>query len=123
MVTSSSSRGALRQAAHFGIDGLRDLSECQGAVCAADDNPSTRSFDVLDGCLEEMRCRSDHLLFEQPRRQRGRSAGQDSAAACIGPGAVRDDGAIALQDLDVLDPRAEFVGNHLRERGLEPLAV
>jgi hypothetical protein len=52
---------ALRQAAHFGIDGLRDLSECQGAVCAADENPSTRSFDVLDGCLEEMRCRSDHL--------------------------------------------------------------
>jgi len=84
--------------------------------------PPAASMSSTDA-FEEMRCRSDHLLFEQPRRQRGRSAGQDSAAACIGPGAVRDDGAIALQDLDVLDPRAEFVGNHLRERGLEPLAV
>ncbi len=36
---------------------------------------------------------------------------------------MRDDGAVALQDLNVLDPGAELVGNHLRERGLEPLAV
>jgi|HubBroStandDraft_6_1064221.scaffolds.fasta_scaffold08150_3 hypothetical protein len=37
--------------------------------------------------------------------------------------AVRDDSAIALQDPDFLDPGAELVGNDLRERGLEPLAV
>jgi hypothetical protein len=36
---------------------------------------------------------------------------------------VRDDSAVALQDLNVLDPGAELVGNHLRERGLKPLAM
>jgi hypothetical protein len=36
---------------------------------------------------------------------------------------VRDDGAVALQDTDVLDPGGELVGNYLRKRGLESLAV
>jgi hypothetical protein len=59
------------------------------------------------------------IIFEQPRRQCGRTAGQHRAAACVGTGAVRDDSAIALKDPDILDPRAEFVGNDLREGGLE----
>ena len=42
-----------RQAAHFGIDGFRDLLECQGAVRSADKNPSFRSFDVFGERLEE----------------------------------------------------------------------
>ena len=36
---------------------------------------------------------------------------------------MRNDGAVAMQDPDILDPGAEFVGNHLRERGLKSLAV
>jgi hypothetical protein len=45
------------------------------------------------------------------------------AAAFIGPGAVRNDGAVTMQDPDILDPGAHLVGDHLRERGLEPLAM
>jgi hypothetical protein len=40
-------------AAHFGIDGFRDLLECQGAVRSADKNPSFRRFDVFGERLEE----------------------------------------------------------------------
>jgi len=64
-----------------------------------------------------VRCRSNYPFLEQPRRQGGRPAGQYRAAARIGPGAVRDDGAITLQDPDVVDPGAEFVRNDLRQRG------
>jgi hypothetical protein len=60
---------------------------------------------------------------EQPRRQRGRSASQGCATARISHGAVRNDCAVAMQDPDIFDPGAEFVGNHLCERGLEPLAM
>jgi hypothetical protein len=86
-----------RQATHFGIDRLRDLAERQGAVGAGNEYPSVHSFDVLDRRFEQVRGRSNHFFLEQPRRQRGRSASQDCAAACIGPGAVRNDGAVPMQ--------------------------
>ncbi len=71
------------------------------------------------------RCEAARITFSlsSSRRQRRGAAGQHRAAAGIAAGAVRDDGAVALQDPDVFDPGAEFVGNHLRERRLEPLAV
>ena len=77
----------------------------------------------FDERLEEVRGRSNHLFLEQPRRQRSRSASQNGAAARIGSGAVRNDGGVAMQDPDIFDPGAEFVGDHLRERGLKSLAM
>ena len=114
---------ALRQTAHFGINRFRDLPECQGTIRAADENPAVGCFDVLDGRLEQLRGRSNYPFLEQPRRQGSRSAGQHRAAARIGPGAVRDDGAVALQDADIVDPGAEFVCNDLCQGSLESLAV
>ena len=78
---------------------------------------------IVDRRFEKMRRRAQHLLLEQPRGQRRGAAGEHRAAARIGAGAVRDGGAVALQDLDVLDAGAELVGDHLRQRRLQALAV
>jgi hypothetical protein len=89
----------------------------------ATENTSIGAVDVLDGAFEQMRSRSDHPFLEEPRRQGRAAAGENGAAARISSGAVRDNGAVSLQDLNIVDSGAELVGDHLGERGLEALAV
>ena len=113
----------MRDAAHLGIDGVGDFLERHRPVGAAGADDAVRRHQVLDRHVHQMRRGLQDFRSHYARRQRGRATAQHGAAAGIGAGAHRHQGAVAVLDLDILDPAAEFVGDHLRQRRLQPLAM
>ena len=65
------------------------------------------------------------MIFLRSSRagERRRAARQHRAAARVGAGCRRQRGAVALHDADILDAAAEIVGDDLRQRRLQALAV
>ena len=112
-----------RQRLHVGIDRLRDLLEGHGAVRADDGRLPAGKLDVVVAGLEQMRGDALDLVPQQRRGVLGRAAAEHRAAARIGAGRHRHRIAVALDDTDILKACAEIVGDDLRQRGFQPLAV
>ena len=112
-----------RQPRHVGIDRARHVAEGHRAIRAGDRDASALGDEIGGRGLEQVRGGVEQLLAQALGGKPRGAARQHGAAARIGAGAARDRGAVALQHAHVLDAAAEMLGDHLRERRFQPLAV